>query len=244
MACTRCNAGGTSDAAKESAFTLIELLVVIAIIAILAALLLPSLNRAKEAGRAAACKNNLHQLSLGAANYALDNKGQMPYFLDWLFTRPGDLTTGTLYPHLTTRYVYLFPTDKLTLGSRSNLPAAPIAPIFGNASFPRNYSYAMNCGLCHESDPAKFLAPARTLVFMEADLTRNDYSGQIGPAIATRALSTRHNNRGHLLFGDLHLEIVNGTNADRLERSKQFWFPTDDMTGPGGASFNLNLPDP
>ena len=237
--------GRGSSASAPCAFTLIELLVVIAIIAILASLLLPVLGRTKEAGRMTSCKNNLRQFAVASATYALDNKGRMPYFLDWLATKPGDLTSGQLYPYLKSPLVYLCPTDKIVLASNARLPAAPNAPIFGNGSnHRRDYSYAMNCGLCHESDPSKVVAPIRTLFFMEADLARNDYSGQVGPSVATRALSTRHNGRGHLLFCDLHLENVKSKQADLLERSLRFWFPTSDTSGPGGFGMAMGLTDP
>jgi prepilin-type N-terminal cleavage/methylation domain-containing protein/prepilin-type processing-associated H-X9-DG protein len=127
-------------------FTLLELLVVIAIIAILAALLLPSLSKAKTKGQGVACTANLKQLQLCWQLYTDDNADSLPgntalnpgdlsnrgaWTADpvswlqgnaWTDITPTNLQRGVLYHYNQSLGIYRCPADRSTVLDQGIVP--------------------------------------------------------------------------------------------------------------------------
>ena len=117
--------------AQGRGFTLIELLLVIAIIAILAAMLLPTLAKAKARASQTYCKNNLRQLGIGTFMYVNDNNNTFPgcaseangaQLDDWIYWRlPYTTIGGVIY------YLYQSPVvADLGTASSTNLFVCPL----------------------------------------------------------------------------------------------------------------------
>jgi prepilin-type N-terminal cleavage/methylation domain-containing protein len=113
----------------RNAFTLIELLVVIAIIAVLASLIVPAVQKARDAATRIACQNNLRQIGLGLHNF------HDTYHVFPQNHRPPGATTGSVRERWFTHILPFIEQESLASGydettnwdSPTNLPVTSVA---------------------------------------------------------------------------------------------------------------------
>ena len=192
-------------------FTLIELLVVIAIIAVLIGLLLPAVQKVRDAAARAQCQNQLKQISLAAHSYH-DSAGHFPVGVAWP-DRHGRHTSlfVELLPHLEQNPIYNrwdFRDFKNNYGGGDKLSATPLTllvcpsagvdrnpAVFGDEHFGIT-TYGANAG------------------FMSFPQWRATHDGIFDYKRTTRILDIRDGSSNTLLFGE---KIVGDGNLDSFQ---------------------------
>ena len=217
-------------------FTLIELLVVIAIIAILAAILLPTLQVARQRGRQATCVNNLGQVSKLVQGYYNDyntimcsaykhvNDGLGWAGMLWWLYKP----FAARYPDNYSRVNHKTRMDNTIFTCPEPVKTNPnVANVMSDSfTFQQNcvwYTRGNNDNWEYRTAdrlfPWKVAAPSRQLFITEGKTSAGaitQYFSTVQFTSTTRRVDYRHANDGiNMLLFDGHVETRNGVSATK-----------------------------
>jgi prepilin-type N-terminal cleavage/methylation domain-containing protein/prepilin-type processing-associated H-X9-DG protein len=220
---------------RRLAFTLVELLVVIGIIALLLAILLPALNKAREAANKTKCMSNMKQVMTALMSYCNDNRGYLitpPGINDgvgsncsYFMANPSNNSAnwdGVLRYDVGVfmRYLAVSPDvrQKLLLcPSEEGQSLLPVSQYVGGAAGnqvamkPRNFSFSWNRMLkavVNGDGPVRKLSQIRNAsrkVLLVEERAPNDAESWIETS-ADDQPSFRHSTGGNFGFGDFHVE--------------------------------------
>ena len=226
-----------SHARSGPAFTLIELLVVIAIIAVLAALLIPSLVRAKVAAVRADCLSNFRQWGIAMQLYVDDHEDVMPResawgqgvvlhsWMDIRNARASDAWFNALPPYASvpTASNYFPNVRRPDFYERSSMFHCPAARPNPDSSIYAYFSMSMNSQLIKLTLPPNvndMCRPESTVTFLDNLLNgepkfvegmAGDQYGQ--PSSHANRFSIRHGGMGNIIFWDGHAASFPGRNV-------------------------------
>jgi prepilin-type N-terminal cleavage/methylation domain-containing protein len=235
-------------------FTLIELLVVIAIIAILIGLLLPAVQKVREAAARSQCQNNLKQIGLALQNYHDSNNQLPPSMLSGSYGSRWDQGNGfnwaiLILPYIEQQNLYnLLGASGLGIGVNTiktySCPTDPFASTpynSGGVNYARG-NYAANCG------PAYGLNGGQGTVAQVGGTYQGDGIFQIGTGLTLAQITGQDGTANTIMVGEVragpNANDVRGTwSLSQVGASFIGGCPTGDCFGPndtGCCSDDIN----
>ncbi len=217
--------------------TLIELLVVIAIIAILAAMLLPSLAKARQMTYRTACQNNERQVGLALFSYANDCNSYMPpggspwsaidentswEYKIWSYAGYKDnsynCNRNCLRAHSKSSNVFQCPVTRMS---------PSVTTPTGNPANPNRTSYGLNTSLVGSwslpIDIRAIRAPASASLVSESSFYLADYSGYWTTWTTSECFGlVPHEMNMNTLYFDMHVKPISYLQIPKTS-SDVFW---------------------
>ena len=205
-------------------FTLVELLVVISIIALLLAILMPSLQKAREQAKGLACASQTRQMGIALSCYTVDYDNWYPAMSFWWSSvergKPKGIGIGQYLKD--TKNVFLCPSDRDAK--------------YTNKDLSYGYNWIALQGECSTVLPPKRKAtnlsqPSSCVAICDTwDTYGTRYEGYksfwVNPTMGTSPsrIGDRHRNGANVVWCDGHTSWMNFADLDAKENYKTYWW--------------------